>query len=78
MQAMTDDTVIAHITHDDRPTVSSASSRQGATLNCQYMSYIVQTEMDAITRRLESWLHNAITVIAFLDDKWVRALHIIN
>jgi len=30
MQAITVDTVIAYITHDDRPYISSASSRHGA------------------------------------------------
>jgi len=30
MQAITADTVIAYITHDDRPNIASASNRHGA------------------------------------------------
>ena len=38
MQAIAADTVIAYITHDDRPNISSASSRHGAKRSCRSSS----------------------------------------
>ena len=35
VQAIAADTVIAYITHDDRPNISSASSRHGAKQSCR-------------------------------------------
>jgi len=80
MQAITADTVIAHITHDDRPNISLASRRHGATRRGTerekmadfYIKHRARRRSVQNPRRCISQMH--LVVVLCLDDRRRRRI----